>query len=58
VTYEYKCDGCGAVFTREQRITDPAIRVCPHCGRRKARRLIAGAGAFILRGTGWGDTGY
>lgn len=58
MTYEYGCQGCGAQFTREQRITDPPIKVCAHCGKRKARRLATGGSGFQLKGSGWASSGY
>ena len=51
-TYNYRCDACGHEFEREQRITEEPIKKCPGCGKRKARRMIAG-GNFILKGGGW-----
>ena len=51
-TYEYQCEACNKGFIREQRITEKAIKKCPHCGKMKARRLISG-GDFILKGGGW-----
>jgi len=51
-TYEYQCDACKKGFIREQRITEKAVKKCPHCGKMKARRMISG-GDFILKGGGW-----
>ena len=51
-TYHYACDACSHEFEREQRITEDPIKKCPECGKRKARRMIAGGG-FILKGGGW-----
>ncbi|MDH5672248.1 MAG: zinc ribbon domain-containing protein [Myxococcales bacterium] len=56
-TYHYQCDACGASFDREQRISEDPIKKCEKCGRRKARRMIAG-GNFILKGGGWYADGY
>lgn len=68
-TYEYKCE-CGKVFEYEQRISEPALTVCPfctdgkdcpNCGKKqtpcKVERLIV-AGNFILKGNGWYKDGY
>ena len=51
-TYEYACGACGNEFELEQRITEPAIKKCPKCGKQKAQRLITGSN-FILKGGGW-----
>lgn len=55
-TYEYKCDGCGEQFEREQSMSDPPVTECPRCKEAKVKRLIS-SGAFVLRGTGWFKTG-
>jgi putative FmdB family regulatory protein len=51
-TYAYKCEECGE-FETTQKITDPPLSKCPHCGRRKVQRLIAGTGGFVLKGGNW-----
>jgi putative FmdB family regulatory protein len=50
--YEYACDKCGHEFEREQRITEPPVKTCPHCRARRVRRLISRT-AFVLKGGGW-----
>jgi putative FmdB family regulatory protein len=50
-TYEYKCPECGE-FEKEQRMTDPPLKKCPHCGK-AVSRLIGGGGGFVLRGPNW-----
>ena len=50
-TYEYKCEKCGE-FEKEQRITDPELKKCPHCGG-KAQRQVGGGGGFIRKGSNW-----
>ncbi len=56
-TYEYRCDGCGNEFEREQRITESPVRACPKCGARKAHRQISNT-SFQLKGSGWYAGGY
>ncbi len=56
-TYEYQCQKCGFEFEREQRITADAIKTCPECKSRKAKRLLS-ASSFILKGGGWYADGY
>ena len=58
MTYTYGCDGCGARFEREQRITDAPIKTCPCCGKQRAKRLIEGGSGFVLKGGGWAAQGY
>lgn len=48
-TYEYECDACHHAWERFQSIKAEPERVCPKCGKRKARRKI-GVGAGILIG--------
>jgi len=50
-TYEYLCGKCGE-FEKEQRITDPELTKCPHCGG-KAKRQVGGGGGFIRKGGNW-----
>lgn len=58
MTYDYKCDGCGATFTREEPISAKPCPKCKRCGKRKARRQISGRGGFVLKGSGWAADGY
>ncbi len=50
-TYEYKCGKCGE-FEKEQKMSDPPLSKCPHCGG-KVERLISGTGGFVLKGSNW-----
>lgn len=43
MTYDYICQVCQHAWEAEQRITDPALVVCPACGCETAKRLISGA---------------
>ncbi len=56
-TYEYGCQGCGATWELQQRISEAAATDCPKCGEAKAKRLISG-GNFVLKGGGWYADGY
>ncbi|MBW2234494.1 MAG: zinc ribbon domain-containing protein [Deltaproteobacteria bacterium] len=51
-TYEYLCKACDHEFEREQRITDPKVRTCPRCKKRRVERLISQT-SFVLKGGGW-----
>lgn len=57
MTYEYYCESCKKHYELDQKITEEAIRKCPHCGEEKARRLIS-SNNFILKGSGWFKDGY
>jgi len=55
-TYEYRCTSCKRKFEVFQKISEPPLEKCPHCGE-KAKRLIS-QGAFSLKGSGWYKDGY
>lgn len=57
-TYEYACEACDQHFEKFQSITEPPIRKCPACGRRKVQRLISGGSGFIFKGSGFYTTDY
>jgi putative FmdB family regulatory protein len=50
-TYEYSCPACGE-FEKEQRMSDPPLKKCPHCGK-GVTRLVGGGGGFVLKGGNW-----
>ena len=50
--YEYACSACGHEFEEWQKITDPPVRTCPKCGKKKVEKLISHT-AFQLKGGGW-----
>jgi putative FmdB family regulatory protein len=56
-TYEYLCSSCGNTWEEVQRISEPALEVCPKCSKRTAKRQIS-AGNFILKGGGWYADAY
>jgi len=51
-TYEYLCSACANQWEEVQRISEPALEVCPKCKKHTAKRQIS-AGNFILKGGGW-----
>lgn len=51
-TYEYLCSNCKNQWEEVQKISEPAITVCPKCSKATAHRQISG-GNFILKGGGW-----
>lgn len=50
--YVYKCNDCGTVFERHQRITEPPLTECPICEVGRVRRLINNVGV-IFKGNGF-----
>ena len=50
--YEYECGACGHQFEEWQKISDPPVKVCPKCKKKKVERLISRT-AFQLKGGGW-----
>lgn len=57
-TYEYECEACTHNFDEFQGITDPPLKKCPKCGKRRLRRVIGAGGAVIFRGSGFYQTDY
>lgn len=53
-TYEYACANCHRHTEVEQRITDPPLAECPHCGG-KLRRVFHPVG-IVLKGSGFYST--
>ncbi len=51
-TYEYACDSCGHGFEAVQKMSDPAIDVCPECGKR-VRRVLSGGLGISFKGSGF-----
>jgi putative FmdB family regulatory protein len=50
-TYEYQCPVCGR-FQTTQRITEPALKVCPTCGK-KVQRLISNNVGIVYKCSGF-----
>ena len=57
-TYEYACASCGHEFEAFQSMTDPTLKKCPQCGRRKLERIIGSGAGIIFRGSGFYQTDY
>jgi putative FmdB family regulatory protein len=55
--YEYQCAACGRHHEELQKVTDPALRKCPACGRPSLKRLVS-APVFRLKGGGWYETDF
>lgn len=55
--YEYECTDCARQFDVMQKISEPALRDCPHCKSPSVRRLLSASG-FQLKGSGWYVSDY
>ena len=55
--YEYQCSACGHHHEELQKVSDPALRKCPACGRPALKRLVS-APVFRLKGGGWYETDF
>src|SRR5450432_2921489 len=50
--YEYACGACGHTFEEWQKMSDPPVKTCPKCKKKKVEKLISQT-AFQLKGGGW-----
>ncbi|MFN4004965.1 MAG: FmdB family zinc ribbon protein [Hylemonella sp.] len=55
--YAYKCESCGTAKDVLQKISDPALTVCPACGQPTFHKQVTAAG-FQLKGSGWYVTDF
>jgi putative FmdB family regulatory protein len=55
--YEYRCSSCGREHEALQKLSEPALTVCPACGRPTLVKLVSAAG-FQLKGSGWYATDF
>ena len=49
--YEYACGACGHQFEEWQKMSDPPVRTCPKCKKKKVEKLISHT-SFTLKGLG------
>ena len=54
--YEYQCEQCGQQTEAIQRLDEPPLELCPHCGG--ALRKLMSAPSFQFKGSGWYVTDY
>ncbi len=54
--YEYSCGACNRTTEQLQRLDEPPLASCPHCGG-ELKKLIS-APAFQFKGSGWYVTDY
>jgi putative FmdB family regulatory protein len=55
--YEYQCKSCGHELEAMQKVSDAALKKCPHCGKSQLTRLMS-APVFRLKGGGWYETDF
>jgi len=54
--YEYECSQCHQVSEALQKVSDPPLKKCPHCGG-KVKKIMS-LNSFQLKGGGWYVTDY
>ena len=57
-TYDYSCAACGHRFERFESINDDALKACPKCGKKKAKRQLGTGAGLIFKGAGFYTTDY
>jgi len=57
-TYEYLCNACGHRFDELQSFSEPILKKCPACKKKKLERLIGTGAAILFKGTGFYQTDY
>ena len=55
--YEYQCTNCGHSLEAMQKVSDPPLKKCPHCGKPQLQKLMS-APVFRLKGGGWYETDF
>tara|TARA_B110000503_G_scaffold131904_1_gene207195 strand:+ start:178 stop:492 length:315 start_codon:yes stop_codon:yes gene_type:complete len=55
--YAYKCDSCGFAKDVLQKLSDPALSICPSCNVGSFKKQVTAAG-FQLKGSGWYATDF
>lgn len=55
--YEYRCESCGAITEKMQRMSDAPLVTCEACGLDALKKIISQT-SFVLKGSGWYVTDY
>lgn len=54
--YEYQCSSCNQRTEAIQRLDEPPLAICPHCGGPLVK--LMSAPSFQFKGSGWYVTDY
>jgi putative FmdB family regulatory protein len=54
--YEYRCEKCGEIVEKIQKISDPPLAECEKCNG-KLNKILSHS-SFVLKGSGWYLTDY
>jgi putative FmdB family regulatory protein len=57
-TYEYICEACEHSFDEFQSMTEPPLKKCPKCGKKKLQRQFGTGAAVLFKGSGFYETDY
>jgi len=55
--YEYECGACKHRFEQIQKFSDPLVKKCPKCGKKKVKKLLSSP-AIQFKGSGFYITDY
>jgi len=55
--YEYECQACKHRFERIQQFSDPLVKKCPKCGKKRVKKLLSSP-AIRFKGSGFYITDY
>jgi putative FmdB family regulatory protein len=55
--YEYECQACKHRFERIQQYSDPIVKKCPKCGKKRVKKLLSSP-AIQFKGSGFYITDY
>lgn len=57
-TYEYRCPECLKQFELQQKMSDPALDICPHCHKGTPERVYSSSFCMQFKGDGFYQTDY
>ena len=60
IMYEYQCCKCNKIWNVGQHIMEDKLTemYCPICDEIVPIKRLIGSSGFVLKGDGWGDSGY
>jgi putative FmdB family regulatory protein len=50
--YTYRCENCGIQFERNQKFSDPPLKICPECHKKALRKVYTPVG-IVFKGSGF-----